>query len=148
MRRNDVFPSPWLAATDLPEGDTVLTIAEVKMEKLKDPKTQKEDEKPVIFFQEDDVKPMVCNVTNWKQIEKATGCEDSEEWAGKKVTLFTMEVEAFGELRLAIRVRGNAPTKRPLAIGKAIPPPKAPTMGKPTSEQEAADTGADEQVPF
>ena len=143
MKRSDVFPSPWLAAADLGDGDTVLTIKEVTQETLKDPKTGKEDEKPVLHFQEEDVKPMVLNVTNWKQIEKATGCDDTEEWPGKKVILFTMEVEAFGEMRMAIRIRSHAPAKKPLPVGKPLTPKKAPA-----SEQEAQERAADENIPF
>jgi len=141
MKRTEVFPSRWLQAADLADGDNILTIEAVTMEKLKNPQTQKDEEKPVITFAED-VKPMVVNVTNWKAIEAATGEEDTDNWSGKRISLFAAEVEAFGEVRLAIRVRSRAPMPRkPMQTGKPIRP------AQPSSEREAADSAADE-VPF
>ena len=141
-----MFPSKWLSATDLPDGDTVLTIQSVTMEKLKNQQTQRDEEKPCIAFVEDWTKPMICNTTNWKQIEKATGAEDSDEWVGKKIILFAAEVEAFGEMKLAIRVRGNAPVARkPLPAGRNAPSRPAPrqSASTPHSAEEAAAAGAD-----
>jgi len=144
MRRDEVFPSRWLQAGDLADGDNILTIDTVTMEKLKNPQTQKDEEKPVITFHED-VKPMVCNVTNWKAIEAATGEDDTDNWSGKKVALFAAEVEAFGEIRLAIRVRGRAPvTRKPMPGGAK--PVRQPV--KPTNEREAGYQAADEAPPF
>lgn len=148
MKRSEVFPSKWLAAADLPEGDTVATIREVTMEVLKNQKTQRDEEKPCIHFEDEDLKPMIVNTTNWKQIEKATGCDDSDDWAGKKIILFATEVEAFGEMKEAIRVRSHAPTRRPLPVGKAAPQRPASRPVQPTSEIEAANASSEEQPPY
>ena len=140
MKRGEVFQSNWLQAADLGDGDLVVTVKEVTMEKLKDQQTKQDVEKPVVHFVED-LKPMVLNVTNWKQIEKATGCEDTDEWQGKKIILFAMEVEAFGEMKMAIRVRSHAP--------KVNKP--APTQGKPGPQnvrQPASAEHAQNEPPF
>jgi hypothetical protein len=150
MKRQEVFQSNWLQAADLGDGDLVVTIKEVTMETLKDQQTKQDVQKPVVHFVED-LKPMVLNVTNWKQIEKATNCEDTDEWQGKKIILFAMEVEAFGEMKMAIRVRSHAPKKPALPQGKPAPnSPAAPNRGpvRPTSEQAAADAAAEEETPF
>lgn len=143
MKRTEVFPSKWLAATDLPDGDCVLTIDHLEMVTVKNQQTQRDEEKPALHFRED-VKPMLVNTTNWKQIEKATGHDDSDDWAGKKIILFATEVEAFGEMRLAIRVRSHAPKQVAAPAKPAARPASKPA---PTSAQEAADAGAD-NVPF
>jgi hypothetical protein len=142
MKRGEVFQSNWLSSADLPDGDTILTIKQVTMEKLKNQQTKQDEEKPVLHFVED-MKPMVINVTNWKQIEKATGCDDTDEWPGKRIILFTMEVEAFGEMKLAIRVRSHAPAaKKPTPVaGKTGKP-----VGKPAPAAEPEPS--DDNIPF
>ena len=142
MKRSEVFPSKWLSATDLPDGDTIVTVDRVTIEKLKNQQTQRDEEKPCMFFVEQDLKPMIVNTTNWKQIEKATGEEDSDNWPGRKIILFAAEVEAFGEMRLAIRVRSHAPARKPLPAGRSAAPVRP--AQKPTSETEAADAAADD----
>ena len=146
MKRGEVFQSNWLQAADLGDGDLVVTVKNVTMELLKDQQTKQDVEKPVVHFVED-LKPMVLNVTNWKQIEKATGCEDTDEWHGKKIILFAMEVEAFGEMKMAIRVRSHAPKVNKPAPAAAKPGARPATRPAPTSETEAADAAAD-NVPF
>src|SRR6266404_2681926 len=60
-------------------------------------------EKPVVYFQEIQ-KGFVLNKTNWSLIARQHG-DESDEWPGHKITLFVMDVEAFGDIVSAIRVR-------------------------------------------
>lgn len=144
MKRGEVFQSNWLSSADLPDGDTIVTIKEVTMETLKNQQTKQDEEKPVVHFVED-FKPLVLNVTNWKQIEKATGADDTEEWEGKKIILFAMEVEAFGEMKLAIRVRSHAPAaKKPLPGKTSL---RKPVESAPI-EGEESPTKGDDNIPF
>jgi len=92
-----------MAAEDLDE-DLEVTIQEVKLEAMRDPKTNTEVEKPVLFVEEL-AKGVVLNKTNWALIAKACDNDDSEEWPGKKITLTVAEVSAFGDVVAAIRVK-------------------------------------------
>lgn len=112
MKMNDVFPSKYLKADDLEDGDWTLTI------RNEDPVTHEEftqkgkptpDNKPVLHFKERDAKPLVLNKTNWKTIGQALGSDDSDDWCGRQITLFATEVESFGEMTMAIRIRLKAP---------------------------------------
>ena len=71
------------------------------------------DQKYVLHVKEFD-KPMVLNWTNIQLIAKATGCTDSDEWAGKQVILYHDETVMFkGTVTGGIRVR---------AVKKTAPP--------------------------
>ena len=140
MKGSDVFPSRWLKAEDIAaQGDVTLTIAEVSMQTLKNPQTKKDEEKPGIFWEED-LKPLLVNKTNWTLISDIVGSDESNDWIGHRITLFVMEVESFGDIVQAIRVRKPRPLPAKPS-GKAIP---AKPALRPQSEQAAADAAADE----
>lgn len=104
MKLNDAFPSNYLKSEDFTEGEEKdVVIAKVILEKMTN-RDSKEENKPVLHFSNTD-KQMVVNATNWKRIAQITGEEDSDNWAGKKITLYTEIVDAFGEMKPAIRVK-------------------------------------------
>lgn len=144
MKGSEVFPSRWLKADDL-DGDVEVVVDSVTMEKLKDPQTGKEEQKAVVWFVNED-KGMVINVTNWRTAAEVFGSDDSDDWAGKAITLGARQVEAFGKLSNALRFipkPKRAAAARP--IGKPVQRPARPAA---QSEQEAADLAAEEQMPF
>lgn len=117
-----------------PGEDKTLTIARAAKESFMG-NSGKRDEGIVIHWEENE-KPMICNVTNAKAIEKVTGTPYIENWCGKRITLYAAEVSAFGETVDALRVRPFAPKedifcedcgkpiraangKNPLAIAKS-----------------------------
>jgi hypothetical protein len=134
MRSGEVFPSKFLKAEDL-DGDVIVIIESVKMEKFTDPQTKRESEKPVMFLRDVD-KPVVLNKTNWAMIAKQHG-DESDEWTGKEITLTVMSVESFGDVVDAIRVK---PATRP-KIGGKKPIGKTPV---PASELPPPDLEADD----
>ena len=100
MKRQEVFPSPWLKGADINEPTNV-TIRRCSLEIVGEEKT----EKPVLWFH-DLERGLILNVTNWKAIETLYG-EESDSWQDEELVLFTKPVEAFGETHSAIRVRGK-----------------------------------------
>lgn len=105
MTTNDVFPSKYLKASDLPgEGTQSFTIEKIEIEEIGKDK----DQKPVIHFEESE-KALVCNKTNWKTIAKVTASDDSDNWIGTKINLYRAEVEFQGEMIEAIRVSLKKP---------------------------------------
>lgn len=98
MKANEVCPSPHLEAADFP-ADTEVTIkavnfAEVGAEKVK---------KGVLYFEELP-RGMVVNRTNLKRIIAWHGNE-TDDWVGKKITLYASETEYNGDTVDCIRVR-------------------------------------------
>jgi hypothetical protein len=103
MRIDHAFPSNYLRSGDVPDNSTLeLTMTHVAIEKIGD------DEKPVLFFAEDK-KGLVLNKTNSNNITTLYGPE-TENWAGKKVTLFTAMVDFRGSAVEAIRIKGPETT--------------------------------------
>lgn len=108
MKMSDLFPSKWLKAEDLEEGATLaLTIKDVVMEELG--QGAKKETKPVVYFRDSD-KGLVLNKTNGSIIAKMYG-DNTDEWIGKTITLFTMEVDSFGDIVRAVRVKERKPAK-------------------------------------
>lgn len=136
LKLNDCFPSKYIKADDL-EDDTVVTIKKVVIEELES-KDGKNQDKPVMYFKEFE-KGLVVNRTNWTIIAKQHG-EDSELWTNKQIILFAMDVEAFGEMVSAIRVK---PPRK-------IAPKGAPMMAAPESgaahEQTKSEVANDDAV--
>lgn len=102
MKSGEVYPSKYLKAEDLGDEEPTVTIEKVIMEELES-KDRGKQNKPVAYFKGLD-KGMVLNKTNWSIIARAHG-EESDDWTGKQIVLFVMDVEAFGEMVSAIRVK-------------------------------------------
>ncbi len=105
---NDLFPSKYLKASDIPEEeDLAVTITHLTREELG--RDEKKESKPIVYFQEVE-KGLVLNTTNGKTIANLYGPK-VEDWYGKRIALFVDEVEAFGERVPAIRVRLKVPAE-------------------------------------
>ena len=93
-----------------PDEDLILTIQRANQEEVTGSDGKKE-ECLVLHFRED-VKPMILNVTNAKQIERIYSTPYIEDWAGKKIQLYIAQINAFGQQMDAIRIRPKAPSKQ------------------------------------
>lgn len=138
MKSDDVFPSKYIKAVDLDGEAIVLTIRKVYQDDLKT-RDGKDEVKPIVEFEERGFKPLVLNVTNWRACERICNSVESDDWPGHRIELFTTEVEAFGELTEAIRIRA------PKSKSRARPRPV--TEDRPAEEGEY-DNLDDDRVPF
>jgi hypothetical protein len=93
-----------------PGKDMILTIKNVKVESVTGPDNRKED-CTVMYFVEN-VKPMIVNATNAKIISKLYKTPYIEEWAGKKIQIYSTEVKAFGDVVEALRIRPKVPANQ------------------------------------
>jgi hypothetical protein len=105
MNIQNAFPSKWLKSGDVEEGDLNLTIKSVQIEDIGQGDNQ--ETKPVIYFDETD-KGMVLNKTNADTISRLHTPE-TDNWIGKKISIFATEVDFAGKQTLALRVRMKAP---------------------------------------
>lgn len=109
MKIDKMFSSKFLRAADVDEmadentQTAVVTIDRVEMAEV----GQDQQEKPVVYFRGIDP-GMVLNKTNANSIAKLLG-NDTDEWSGKAIGLFTTEVDFSGQQVLAIRVRLKLP---------------------------------------
>lgn len=109
MKDFDIFMTdlfPYLEGEELKDSILNLTIKDIRQEKMKSYKG-KEESKYVLYFQETP-KGFVLNKTNAKRIAILHG-KMTGGWNGKRITLYTEEVKAFGETHNALRVAEAVP---------------------------------------
>lgn len=98
----------YLGAYSLEDGnDIILTVDHVQRETVTGPEGKKE-ECTVIHWKEK-AKPMICNATNAKMIEKLLKTPYIEQWSGKRLQIGIAKVKAFGDIVDALRVRAWLP---------------------------------------
>lgn len=112
-RTSEMVQSKYLKTADVPDP-VIVTITKVGKVNM-----AKEDAAPdykwAIRFEEFE-KPMVLNSTNIKICEKLLGSDNTDDWVGKEIVLYTDENVSFqGELVGGLRFKG-----------KEKPPVKAP----------------------
>jgi hypothetical protein len=101
-RSTEAFPSKFLKSADMKTKPIVATISRVVQEVV----GQDKELKWVIHF-EDEVKPMVCNRTNFETIEADFG--DSDNWPSHKVKIFCAPTSFQGRRTEGIRVQTIVP---------------------------------------
>lgn len=94
-----------------PGEEKTVTIKDVKRELVYNPSGSGKEECTVAYFQED-VKPLILNVTNCKTISKVWGSPYIEDWPGRKIILKVKKVSAFGEMTDAVRVASERPAEK------------------------------------
>jgi hypothetical protein len=133
MRTQDVFPSRFLKAGDIGDGERVFTIAGVAIEEVGD------DQKPVARF-EGEKKGLVLNRTNWDRIGYIAGNDESTEWVGLKVALYTELVSFGGKSAPAIRIR-NTRVPKPATMSAAAASSKKAASEIPPWVDDPEDPG-------
>lgn len=104
-RTSEMIQSKYLKTADVPDP-VIVTVTKVGKVNL-----AKEDAAPeykwAIRFKEFE-KPMVLNSTNIKIAEKVFGSDNTDDWAGKEIILFTDDNVTFGgELVGGLRFKGK-----------------------------------------
>jgi hypothetical protein len=133
-----MFPSKWLAAADLDDADLTVTIRGCTYEEV-----TPTDRKWVLWFEETD-KGMVLNKTNSKMISQLLLSDDTDDWVGRKITLFPTQVDFQGDQVDAIRVRKKLPAAPKGKGGKAAKP-----MTQAEADEALGDGARDEDdIPF
>ena len=102
MKITDEFPSKYLRADDLGGREVKVIMANVEREKLGT------DMKPVLYFKGKE-KGVVLNKTNANTISDAYG-DETEDWFGQEIILFSVMADFQGKVGPAIRCR--APTAK------------------------------------
>lgn len=105
MKTSEMFGSQYMKAAELEPGKSYrLTIAGLSQIKFG------EDNVKFLLHFEEAQKGLVLNKTVAKQITENLGSEDSNDWVGKKITLFRTTAEYKGESVAAIRVKPEKPS--------------------------------------
>jgi len=103
-----MFDRDYIGAWDLNGQDVTVTIARVECKELVGSKGVKA-KKPIIYF-EGKEKGFTCNKTNGKAIAAMYG-NKTEDWVGKRITLFPTTTSMGSETVECIRVRPGVPAE-------------------------------------
>lgn len=106
---------------DLPMKELTLTIADIKEEVIP-MKGEKGGSEAVCYFVEN-YKPMILNATNKKRLAKLYGTRSKRKLAGKRITIITEKVKAFGKIHDALRIKEVIP------VAANVPAPKCEECG-------------------
>jgi hypothetical protein len=98
MKVSQVFSGEYLAAPDLNGGEHTVVIEKVDVKEFDD------GNKFLITFQ-NRKKGLVANKTNSKRIAMLYG-DETDDWVGKEIVLYTDMVDFQGKTVEAIRIRG------------------------------------------
>lgn len=120
MKVNKMFPSKFLTKDDVKDFSqpVVFRIDRIEIEEVQN-EDGKED-KPVLYFDENDSKPLILNKTNAETLAAEFG-PDSDSWVGSSIELFVDPNIRFGKQRIGgIRVRlPEAPKEESIQEKKA-----------------------------
>jgi hypothetical protein len=105
MKRDDLFPSKYLRASDLAGKPAAVVIATTTSEDLKD-MSGKTVSKLVVTFK-DRKKALVMNRTNYDAVADLHG-EETDNWPGKSIELYPTKTSMGGKTMDCIRIRGVA----------------------------------------
>ncbi len=146
MRIGEAFPSKYLKAADLPDGQFVpVTIERVELQNVAG-NDSPEETKPILHFVGKE-KGMVMNRTNSQEIANAFG-DETDDWMGKRVLIYATTTLFQGKTVACLRVK--VPKATPANRTPAAPAPAAKTAPKPPEyqgEPEAAPIQNDD-IPF
>lgn len=120
MKLNILFPSKYVKAADLNGKPVTLTISHLIVEKMGH--GAEEEKKPVLYFAKA-TKGLVLNRTNGMIIGALYG-DETDDWKGKRITIYPTKVRAFGSMQDAIRVREEIPAQpKPVAQAAHVEEP-------------------------
>ncbi len=103
MKVSDMFPNKWLTGEDLQGKAVPVEIDVVTREKMRLP-GKPEEEAYVLHFKGKD-KGLRLGKQLCESIVLATGCEDTDDWRGKKIVIFPVPMTVAGRAVTAIRAR-------------------------------------------
>jgi hypothetical protein len=109
MNVNDMFPKKYASGLDLQGRAVNVTIAGISKEQMHPPGAGTV-EKYVLYFKETG-RGVVLTKTLAEQIAAAVGHDETDQWTGKRITIYPEEIKVAGAVRLVIRARAaaNAP---------------------------------------
>jgi len=124
MKRDEIFPSKYLKASDLSKP-IVVTIDSAPIEVLKNPEG-KEQSKVVLYFR-GAKKALPLNVTNWDAVAAICG-EDTDDWPGGRIELYADKTRMGGKTVDCIRVRAPHGAAAKIATPTKAAEPQADDM--------------------
>ena len=142
---SDMLPSTYLKQSDVDE-DYIVTVVKLEQKNVA-PADSDPEMKWTVRFAEFD-KPMVLNSTNIQLMAKACDSDDTDDWIGKEVIVYTdPNVSYGGQLVGGLRIKKHKVSK-PVAPKARAPLPAAAREAPMRSGSSDSEGFANEDVPF
>lgn len=116
MKLETLFPRKYATGADLAGKDVTLIISHIDLEQMHTVPNKPPEHKPVIYFEKAG-KGIILTRTLAGQIAEIVRSTETDEWTGKKVTLYPFPCTVAGQPRIAIRAK-------PPTNGTTPPPPE------------------------
>jgi hypothetical protein len=137
MDRDDLFPSKYFKAEDLPPAGLPVKIEGVTRERI----GQEQKEKPVITFAKQ-TKALVMNRTNYESIAEILGDGNTDSWAGRVIILYSDKTTYAGKMTPCVRVKKY---EKPAAVTAK---PQPAEVDPPPQESVPAGHDMDDEIVF
>jgi hypothetical protein len=111
MKLDEMFPSRYVKGQDLNGRAVTVTIERIQTERMR-PNPQSPELEKFVLYTIEGKKGIVLSKTTATQIARILGSDESDEWIGKKVTLFPEPMTVAGVQRVAIRARKSTEDKQ------------------------------------
>ena len=129
-----LFKGEYISAAEFGDRRPTMTIAKVELCKLEQEDGRQKD-KGIIRFRETD-RGWVLNRTNAECIAAMFGRE-TNDWVGKRVTLFSTPVKFGGKTEPGIRVKGSPDIAADVTVSIKLPRKKPQPMVLEVTRKEA-----------
>lgn len=117
-KRNEIFPSKYLKASDLAGKPLCVEIERAPTETLG---SGGDAEQKTVLHSRGGVKPLPLNMTNWDAVAAIAG-DDTEDWPGHRLELYPTTTELKGKVVDCIRIRAPQQKERNPKAGSGVPP--------------------------
>ena len=104
MKLDEMFPSRYVKGQNLQGRAVNVTIARIQFENMR-PNPQSPELQKFVLYTAEGKKGVVLSKTLASQIAEILKSDESDDWIGKKVTLFPVPMVVAGVRRIAIRAR-------------------------------------------
>jgi hypothetical protein len=104
VKLDEMFPSKYVRGQYLQGRAFNVTITRIQHEKMR-PNPQSPELDKFVLYVDEGKKGIVLSKTLASQIAQILGSDESDDWIGKKVTLFPVPMVVAGVRRVAIRAR-------------------------------------------
>ena len=98
------FDYRFISAEELDGKEVILTIAGVTTDEVYSQSARAKEKKAALKFKETD-KMVILNATNARAITTILGTPQVENWTGKRICLYPVAIQAFGQNVEAIRIK-------------------------------------------
>ncbi len=139
MKITDMFPRKYVTGEDLQGKPVTLVISRLGTEEMRPGPGAQPQTKFVVYF-EQAKKGVILSRTLATQIAEIAGSDDTDNWIGKKVTLYPQPMTVAGRQVVAIRARKPAPESPAPQAGQV-----AGKNGKEATQQPSSTQNGEQQ---